>query len=291
MSYTIITDSCADLNQNMVDELNIDVIPMSFELNGIQYKDYPDQHEMNIKDFYKAMMDKQVSKTAQVTIEEYLEHFKTAYQKTKDILVIVFSSALSGTYNSSLVARNIFLEDHSDANINILDSKCACGGQGLLVYLMAKNRNEKNMTIEENIKWFNDNYLHVCHHFTVEDLGALKRGGRLSATSAFLGTLVGIKPVLHVDNEGRLVPTDKVRGRKAALNKIAEYVHNKIIKPEENIIFINDGDDHSASSYIENKIRELVPSIKEIRHFDVGPVIGGHTGAGIIAVFFMGTER
>lgn len=291
MNYTILTDSCADLTPSLIEKLGVRVIPMVYEIDGQKYHDDVFNRTQTMEEFFNLInVQKKIAKTSQVTPEEYLHYFSEEYAKGNPILVVAFSSALSGTCNASFVARNQFLEEHPDANIIIVDTLGACGGEGLLVTYAASNRNEKGMTIEENAKWLEDNKLHLCHRFTVDDLNVLKRGGRLSATSAFLGTLIGIKPVLHVDDEGRLVPTDKVRGRKQSLSKLAEYVKRDILNPEDQEIYISHADCIDSAELLKSMILEAVP-VKKVTLLPFGPIIGAHTGAGAIAVFYFGTKR
>ncbi len=290
MSYTIITDACSDLLPEMVKEMDVVVIPMEFEIGGKTYLHYPDWRAMQSKRFFDLMRQKNVTKTFQVTPEKYLETFEKEYAKSKEILVVAFSSALSGTCNNAVLAKNQFIETHPDAKIEVFDSLSACGGEGLLVAYVAHNRNVLHMSMEENLKWLKENALHLCHRFTVDDLGTLRRGGRLSATSAFLGAMIGIKPVLHVDNEGKLVPTDKVRGRMKSLRTLVDHMKETIINPEEQTIFIHHADDIEAANKVAEMIRTEV-HVKEIKILPFGPVIGAHTGPGAVAIFFMGTER
>ncbi|HBD05946.1 MAG TPA: fatty acid-binding protein DegV [Firmicutes bacterium] len=290
MSYTIITDACSDLLPEMVKEMDVVVIPMEFEIGGKTYLHYPDWRSMQSKRFFDLMRQKNVAKTFQVTPETYLKTFEEEYAKSKEMLVVAFSSALSGTCNNAVLARNQFVETHPDAKIEVVDSLSACGGQGLLVAYVAHNRNVLNMSMEDNLKWLKENTLHLCHRFTVDDLGTLRRGGRLSATSAFLGAMIGIKPVLHVDNEGKLVPTDKVRGRMKSLRTLVDHMKETIINPEDQIIYIHHADDIEAANKVAEMIRSEV-QVKEIKILPFGPIIGAHTGPGAIALFFMGTER
>lgn len=291
MNYTILTDSCADLPTSLIEELGVRVIPMVYEIDGQKYLDDVYNREQDIEEFFRLINEeKKVAKTSQVTPEDYLRCFNEEYSKGNPVLVIAFSSALSGTCNASFVARNQFLEDHPDASITIVDSLCACGGEGLFVTYAARNRNEKGMSLEENAKWLEDNKLNLVHRFTVDDLNVLKRGGRLSATSAFLGTLIGIKPVLHVDDNGKLVPTDKVRGRKQSISKLAEYVIRDIINPEEQEIYISHANCIESAELLKDMILADAP-VKKVTILPFGPIIGAHTGAGAIAVFFLGVKR
>lgn len=287
--YVIITDSCCDLSADLIEKLGIIVLPLSFQIDGKTYKNYSDEREITAKDFYNLMRNKKKSITSQVNPTDFIDIFKEYVKQDYDILSISFSSALSGTYNSSLIAKNYIEEEFPNAKLCCVDSLCASLGQGLLVNYAAINRNN-GVSIEDNVKWIEENKLNLAHWFTVDDLGTLARGGRLSAPAAFLGTLIGIKPVLHVSNEGKLVPVNKVRGRKKALLTIINKCVTDIVKPEEQTIFISHGDSIHDAETIGNALIEKL-HVKSVYYNNVGPVIGSHSGPGTIAVFYLGAKR
>lgn len=287
--YIIVSDSCCDLNLDQIKDFGIEVIPLSFQIKGKEYHNYADEREMKTHDFYELLRNKEVSVTSQAAPSDFISVFTKYVKEGYDILYISFSSALSGTYNSSLVARNAVLDEYPAAKIVCIDSLSASMGQGLLVYHACKLQ-QAGKSIEEVAEFVNQNILHLVHWFTVDDLGTLKRGGRLSATSAFLGTILNVKPVLHVSDEGKLVPVEKVRGRKKSLISIIERCKKSIINPSEQVIFISHGDCLEEAKFVGEKIKEEV-GVKDIIYNYVGPVIGSHSGPGTIALFYLGVNR
>lgn len=287
--YVIVTESTCDLPTQLVEELNIKVIPMDFELEGNSYTHYYDARELDIHEFYESLRRGGKSVTSLVNTEAFIEFCEPILKEGKDIFYISFSSGLSGTYNASLIAIEELLETYKDAKILAVDSKAASVGEGLMVYTAAMKKKE-GYSIDDNYKWISDNIYHLCHWFTVDDLNHLKRGGRVSALSATLGTALNIKPVLHVDNDGHLIPMDKVRGRKKSLNELAAHMEATCTNPEDQVIFIGHGDTVEDAEYLAQQIREKL-NVKDIYISPIGPVIGTHSGPGTIALFFYGTER
>ncbi len=287
--YIIVTDGTADLAQGMIDELGILSIPMSFEIDGKAFVHYPDGRELAPKEFYDKLKKGSKSVTSLINTDTFLSVFEPVIKEGKDILYIAFSSALSGTYNSSLIAKEELQEKYPEAVIKCFDSKCASAGEGLCVYTAAKLK-EDGMNLEELCAWLDNNVLTLCHWFTVDDLFHLKRGGRVSALSAGIGTALNIKPVLHVDDEGRLIPMEKIRGRKKSINSLFEHLENTITNPEAQVIFIGHGDALEDAEYLGSLIKEKYP-VKDIVINNIGPVVGSHSGPGTIALFFFGTKR
>ncbi len=285
----IVTDSCADLTQKQVKQMDIHTIPLSVELEGVTYKHYPDERELKIKTFYQQLRNKKVAKTSLVNVGAFLTFFESFLKEGYDILYIGFSSALSGTLQSSLVAKEELKEQYPNQKIEIVDSLCASMGLGLLIWY-AWNLKEEGKSIVQITKWLESNKLNLIHLFTVDDLGTLKRGGRLSDSQAFLGTLLRIKPILHVDDQGRLVPLKKARGRSFSLESMVELMKDRIIEPEKQMIFISHGDCIDEAKQVGQMINEKY-HVKDILYNHVGPVVGAHSGPGTIAVFFMGKYR
>jgi DegV family protein with EDD domain len=288
--YVILTDSCADLSLELATNHSIGVIPMEFTLDGKSYKNYIDQREMSIKDFYDKMRKGSMGKTSQITPQMYLDFLTPYLDKGLDILYICFTSGMSGTCSSAFTARQLLMEKAKYANqkLIVIDSLCACGGEGFLVLHAAFNK-EKGMSLEENAKWVETHKLNVAHWFTVTDLNTLKRGGRLSATKAFLGNLLSLKPILHVSNEGTIVPVDTVRGRKQALIYIMDR-YEKTALDTKGLILISHGDDLATAQLLGQAINEKFGE-REILYTQIGPTIGTHTGPGAITFFFMAKER
>lgn len=287
--YVIVTESTCDLPINIVDELDIKVIPMIFELEGKSYTHYYDAREFAPHQFYESLRRGEKSTTSLVNTEVFIEFFEPILKEGKDILYISFSSGLSGTYNASLIAIEELLETYNDAKILAVDTKAASVGEGLMAYTAAMKKRE-GYTIDNLYDWLTQNVLKLCLWFTVDDLNHLKRGGRVSALSATLGTALNIKPILHVDNEGHLIPMSKVRGRKKSLIELKDHIVETCTNPEEQVIFIGHGDTLEDAEFLAQIIREQLP-VKDIYISPIGPVIGTHSGPGTIALFFFGTGR
>lgn len=287
--YIIVTDATSDIPNEMANELNVKVVPMSFSLGEKNYNHYPDYRELDIKTFYDKQRAGQTSLTTQINVAVYLDFFEEIIKSDKDVLYISFSSALSSTYQSSVLATKELNEKYPDFKIITIDSKAATLGETLLVKLAAQKKSE-GMNIEDLSKWVADNHLKVCHYFTVDDLNHLKRGGRMTAMTAFIGTALDIKPILHVNDEGKLIPLDKVRGRKKALKVLFNYLAELSENLEEQTIFIGHGDCIEDARYLESLIKEAY-KVKEVIIHPIGPIIGSHTGPGAITLFFLGKHR
>ena len=287
--YIIVTDATSDIPNEMANELNVKVVPMSFSLGEKNYNHYPDYRELDIKTFYDKQRAGQTSLTTQINVAVYLDFFEEIIKSDKDVLYISFSSALSSTYQSSVLAAKELNEKYPDFKIITIDSKAATLGETLLVKLAAQKKSE-GMNIEDLSKWVAENHLKVCHYFTVDDLNHLKRGGRMTAMTAFIGTALDIKPILHVNDEGKLIPLDKVRGRKKALKVLFNYLAELSENLEEQTIFIGHGDCIEDARYLESLIKEVY-KVKEVIIHPIGPIIGSHTGPGAITLFFLGKHR
>jgi DegV family protein with EDD domain len=287
--YVIVTDATADLTKSILDEFGIKVIPMTYEIADKSYVYQPDDKDDNIHEFYNRLRKGEKSVTSLINTEAFIDYFEPIIKEGYDILYISFSSALSGTYNAALLAIEELMEKYKDSKIIAVDSKAASIGEGLLVYRAAKQK-EAGMTIDELHDWILKNYLNICHWFTVDDLNHLKRGGRVSAISATIGTALSVKPVLHVDNEGRLIPMANVRGRKKSLYALLDHMVETCTYPEEQVVFIGHGDTKEDAEFLAQLIRERF-HVKEIIINHIGPVIGTHSGPGTIALFFIGSHR
>lgn len=288
-NFIITADSCSDLPLNLVKEMDLRVIPLSVEVGGNVYRDYPDEREIKVKDFYELLRDKKVAKTSMINVNDFIDFFEKLLKEDKDILYIGFSSALSGTVNSAAIAREEIMNKYPNRKIIIIDSLSASLGLGLLIYYADKLRSE-GKPIDEVATWVEANKLKLCHLFTVADLGTLRRGGRLSGTAAFFGDLLRVKPVLHVDNEGRLVPLKKARGRNSSLIMLVEMMKEAIVDSVKQTIFLSHGDDLETATNVGKMIQDEM-KVKKIIYGNVGPIIGAHSGPGTIAIFFMGKER
>ncbi len=289
MSYVIITDSTCDLPNDFVLANDIKVIPMHFQVEGREYINYLDEREMGSHDFYDKMRAGAVSKTSQLTIPDIKEAYKKELDRGLDILGIVFSSALSGTFNTVRLTVEELKEEYPERSIMIIDSKCASLGEGLFVYYANKFKSEGASLLECHQK-LEDLKLHLAHWFTVDDIDTLRRGGRLSNAQAFVAKLAKIKPVLHVSDEGKLVAVYKKIGRRQALLQLVTEMKKTIDTSFKQTIMIAHGDDLEDALYVGNKVNELV-DCEKIIYNNIGPVIGSHSGPGTIALFFIASKR
>ncbi len=287
--YVLITDSSADLSQEMVQELGVTVLPLSFTIQGKTYRNYPDNREMDLPLFYDMLRAGELATTSAVNVAEYTQAVEPILQEGKDVLILAFSSGLSSTYQASVLAAGELREKYPDRKIYTVDTLCASLGQGLLVYLAAQEQ-RKGKSIEEVRDWTEETKLHLCHQFTVDDLHFLKRGGRISATTAVVGSMLQIKPVLHVDNEGHLINIGKARGRQASLKALVDKMEKTVTEEGRKTVFISHGDCRKDAVTVADMVRERFGT-QDIRINFVGPVIGAHSGPGTLALFYLGTER
>ena len=285
--YVIVTDSSADLPASLVQELGVEVLPLSFTIQGKTYHNYPDDREMDPKVFYKMLRDGEMATTSAVNVAEYTNMLEPFLQAGKDVLVLAFSSGLSTTYQSSVIAVNELSEQYPDRKIYTVDTLCASLGQGLLVW-HAVQEQKKGKSIEEVRDWVEENNLHLCHWFTVDDLHFLKRGGRISAATAVVGTMLSIKPVLHVDDEGHLISMGKARGRGASLTALVDHMEQTVT--DVDTVFISHGDCLADAEKVAADVKKRFGT-KDVVINNVGPVIGAHSGPGTLALFFLGTKR
>lgn len=285
--YVIVTDIACDISQKILQQWGVQEIDLTFrfEKDNMERKG----REMPIKVFYDCMREGGVAKTAAINPDVFIESFEKILSEGKDILYIGFSSGLSSTFNSSQIAANELQEKYSDRKIVVIDSLCASAGQGLCVYLAVQKR-DSGASLEKLAEYLEDIKLNICHWFTVDDLVYLKRGGRVSATTAFVGTVLSIKPVMHVDNEGKLIPISKCRGRKASLSALADRYGELRDKSKSGTVFISHSDALEDAEYLRDLLKSRYDADVEIIT-DIGPIIGAHSGPGTMALFFVGTER
>jgi len=287
--YIIMTDSCCDLPADMAEEISLEVLPLRLELNGKEYRNFLDGREIGFREFYDQVRTGQMPVTSAVNVGEFEAAMRPVLEAGRDILCLCFSSALSTTYQSAAIAAKELGEEFPERRVLVVDSLCASMGQGLLVWLCAQEK-KKGKSLEELRDYAEKTKGRVCHWFTVDDLNHLKRGGRVSAAAALFGTMLSVKPVLHVDNEGRLIPMEKCRGRKASLTALVDHMEKTAIDPANQTVFISHGDCGPDVELVAEDIRRRFGT-KDIRVSYVGPVIGSHTGAGVVALFFIGSER
>ena len=285
-NYVIVTDSSADLGASLISELDIRVLPLEILMEGCAPV-YNDQ--VDVKDFYAKLRAKTSVTTSAVSIDRFSRFMESFLEEGTDVLYLGFSSGLSGTFNAGLVAANELAEKYPERTVVAVDTLCASIGQGLLVYLAAKKRLE-GASLEEVRQFAEDTKLHICHWFTVDDLFFLKRGGRVSSATAVMGTMLSIKPVMHVDNKGKLINVAKARGRKAAMDTLIEKMKTTVISPETQTCFVCHGDCLEDAEYVAERMKKEM-GVPEVIIDYTGPVIGAHSGPGTLAIFYVGTER
>ena len=287
--YVIMTDSCCDLTDQMARDLELEVLPLTMHMDG---QDYPNDlagTAISNQEFYKRIRAGKIATTSAVNVGQFQDAMRRVLESGRDIVCVCFSSALSTTYQSAVIAAEDLRTEFPEAEIHVVDSLSASLGQGLLLYLAVEQK-RGGLTAAELAKWVEDNRLTVCHWFTVDDLNFLKRGGRVSATTALLGTMLSIKPIMHTSDEGKLVPVSKARGRKAAIAALLDKIEALGIHPEKQTMFICHADCEEDAKAVAQTIQDRfgTPTV----HINyIGPVIGSHTGPNTMGIFFVGTQR
>ena len=284
--FKIITDSGCDLSAEGYAELGVHCVPLSVEFRG---EVHDDRNDDSLKDFYNGLRAGDHARTSAVNPETWKSVMAPYLEAGRDVLVITFSSGLSTTAQSAQIGADELREQFPDRKILVCDSLCASMGQGLLVWYACRLRDE-GASLEEVHGWLEENKLHLCHWFTVGDLFFLKRGGRISGATALVGTMLNIKPVLHVDDEGHLISVSKARGRKAAIEALAKKVGELGDGFDNSVMFISHGDCREDAELLARILREKYGA-KEVRIGYVGAVIGSHSGPGTLALFFLGKHR
>lgn len=287
--YVILTDSSCDLPAELADQMQLTVLPLTVDMDGKLYRNYLDGREIGFHEFFEQVVTAKSAKTSAVTSEQFMEVLEPLCQAGVDVLYLAFSSGLSGTYNSGAIAMRELSEKYPERKLYAVDSLCASLGEGLFVDLCHEKK-EAGMTIDELRDYAESLKLHICHWFTVNDLMFLKRGGRVSAATAIVGSMLSIKPVMHMDNEGHLIKVDVARGRKASLRALVAKMEKLATDPEKQRVYICHGDCLQDAEYVASLVREKF-GITDIRINYVGPVIGAHTGPGVVSLFFVGSER
>lgn len=284
--YVILTDSGSDLSKDKASEIGVKVIDLTVVKEG----EAPVcDSQVDLAEFYDFLRTKKQANTSAVNVDIFEEAMEQIIAEGKDVIYVGFSSGLSSTYNSGRLAAEEISAKYPDAKVYAVDTLCASLGQGLMVYLAA-NMKKNGASIDEVHDWLEANKLHLCHWFTVDDLMFLKRGGRVSAATAVMGTMLQIKPVMHVDNEGHLIKVSTARGRRASIDALFDKLKATAIEPASQTIFICHGDCIDDAKYLAERIEnEIHP--KEIFIDYTGAVIGSHSGPGTLALFYLGTER
>ena len=285
MNFKIITDSCCDLTAQMIAELQLGVAPLTVEMDGRAYA----EGEMTPVELYDHLRNGKLPKTAAVNPEGWTDVIRPALQAGQDVLVLSFSSGLSTTYQSAVIAADELREEFPDRKLIVIDTLCAAVGQGLLVHTAAGLRSQ-GKTIDEVAAWLEAHKRNLCHWVTVEDLMHLKRGGRVSPATAVVGTMLNIKPIIRVDDNGKLESCGKCRGRKAALNYLLDRMAETYDPELCDTVFVGHGDCAADAEYLAKGVRERF-GVKEVLVNYIGAVIGAHTGPGVATVFFFGKHR
>ena len=287
--FVIMTDSCCDMTAAMAEELGLCVLPLSLHMGDRVYHNYLDGREIGFRDFYAKLRSGALATTSAISVGVFDEAMRKILDSGRDVLYLAFSSALSTTYQSATIAAADLREEFPDSKVFVVDSLCASLGQGLLVYLCAQEQ-RKGRSVEEVRDFAEATKGSICHWFTVDDLNHLKRGGRVSAAAALFGTMLSIKPVLHVDDTGHLVPVSKARGRKASLLALVDRMAESAVDPAGQTVFISHGDCEADADFVADEVRRRF-GVQDIHINYVGPVIGNHSGPGTLALFFLGSHR
>jgi len=286
-NYTIVTDSACDIKPEILREWGVELIELSFRFEGDD-REYLNS-DMDIGEFYSKMRSGGIAKTSAVNPEAFEKAFEAVLKQGRDVLYLGFSSALSTTFNSSLIAADELIERYPDRRIICVDTLAASAGQGLLVRMSVDKMND-GASLDGVAEYIEGNKLHMCHWFTVNDLVYLKRGGRVSPTVALVGKALGIKPVIHVSNEGKLISVSKARGRKAAVSALADRYCELSLEKSDGTVYISHADCLDDAKELAAIIRDRTGAEVELIT-DVGTVIGAHSGPGTLALFFVGRER
>lgn len=287
--YALMTDSSCDLPAELAEEMGLTVLPLSVYIEDKLYYNYLDGREISFKDIYAKLRTKCPAKTSAVNMEAFRGPMEEILRSGRDLLYIGFSSGLSGTYNAGGAAAQELAFKYPQRKVLAVDSLCASLGQGLMVWL-AWQKKQAGMDIEALRQWVVDNRLNICHYFTIDDLMFLKRGGRISGATAVVGSMLSIKPVMHVDDEGHLIKVGTARGRKASIRALADEVEKRGIDIENQTMFISHGDCLEDAEYLADILRTRL-HVKDVLINYVGPVIGAHSGPGTVALFFVGRMR
>ena len=290
MAFAIVTDSSSNLTEELIDELDLHILPLTFMVDGQEFQSYLKGEKTDLSQFYTMMREGKVITTSLPNLKASRELIEGLLKEGQDVLYLGFSSGLSGTYQAIELILAELADQYPDRTVMGVDTLAASMGEGLLVYYAARKRNE-GASIQEVRDWVEEHKLHLAHWFTVDDLMFLFRGGRVSRTSAWAGTLLNIKPVMHVDDEGHLIPLEKVRGRKKSLKALVDHKEQTANTPvAEQTVFISHGDCLEDAQYVADLVRERF-GVTDIVINYVDPVIGAHSGPGTMALFFLASER
>lgn len=287
MDYKLFCDSTCDLTIELANEIGIEIIPMQFSVDDNNYRHYLDEREMSLNDFYSALKNGADVTTAQVQYETFANSFEPFLKEGKDIIYICFTSGMSGTFNTCKIAIEELKEKYPERKICVIDSLCASAGEGYLAYL-AGLKMKDGYTFDELCEYIENTKMRICHWFVVDDLDQLKKGGRIGALSAAFGKALQIKPLISVDNDGKLIATAKIRGNVKTYSTLIERAERDAADLSNQTIFIA----HSECEEKAEKLKDMVsPLVKEVKIVKVGPIIGSHVGQGMFALVFQGERN
>lgn len=289
MAYRIVTDSASNLSEEMIDEFGLEILPMTFMVDGIERRSYLKGEKTDLKQFYTMMREGKVITTSLPNLQETEATMRAILDAGEDILYLGFSSALSSAFGSIELLMQRLADEYPERKLRAVETFAASGGQGMLVYLACKKAAE-GASLDETGDFVVETRDHLCHWFTVDDLMFLFRGGRVSRTSAWAGTMLNIKPVLHVDAEGALIPMEKVRGRKKSIKALVDHMEKTAIDPASQTVFITHGDCIEDVEVLKREISERLGVTDFVVNY-IDPVVGAHSGPGTLALFFLGTEK
>ena len=290
MDFEIVTDSSSNLVEEMIDDFGLHVLPLTFMVDGEEYQSYLKGQHTDLKQFYTMMREGKVITTSLPNLAESEALMRGLLEQGRDILYLGFSSGLSGTFEATELLMRDLAAEFPERTLLAVDTLAASGGEGLLVW-HAVQRARAGAPIGEVRDWVEENKLHLAHWFTVDDLMFLFRGGRVSKTAAWAGTMLNIKPVMHVDDEGHLIPLEKVRGRKKSLNALVDHMEKSAVQPiDQQMVFITHVDCLEEAEYVADQVKERF-GVKEVVINYVDPVIGAHSGPGTMALFFLADKR
>lgn len=286
-AYKIVTDSSCDFTKQQYKDLGLTYAPLYVMYKGETYESFTEPQELKM--FYDGIREGEMPTTSAANVEDWTKVMEPVLESGEDVLALCFTSGLSTTYQSAVIAAAELKEKYPQRKINVVDTLCAALGQGLLVWYACQKR-DGGMDLDELTAWVEENKLHICHWFTVNDLFLLKRGGRVSATTALVGTMLNIKPIMHMSDEGKLVSVGKVRGRKASIEGIAAKIAELGAGYNNETVFIVHGDCPEEAEQLA-QIAKTKYGVKNVMIGYVDGVIGAHTGPGVLSIFFMGVHR
>ena len=289
MNFEIVTDSSCNLTDEQIEQYDLHIISLNYNIGDSVFYSYKKDKPTDLKSVYTSLRNKEKITTSLISYSEAVSVIEPLLSEGKDVLYIGFSSGISGSFQNVCNVAEDLREKYPNRKIYCVDSLCASMGEGLLVYYVLQMKNSGE-TIDICRDWAEQNKLKICHNFTVDDLFFLKRGGRIGATTALLGSLLGIKPVMKMDEDGKLCVVAKARGRKAALDALVDSMQEKAIEPEKQIVFISHGDCINDAEYVKTQVMSKL-GVKEVVINYVDAVIGAHSGPGTLALFFMGNKR